>query len=337
MSSPVKRTRSPRAAAGEKTETADMGQAIKVLGAIGSAAVIFYAVGFVTVQSFLFRNGYEGVFWLTDEFYRDAGAKFLLEMVRAPLTAWPVFFPLLALLYFLLVPRGESLKFTGKQRGMWLYPLGQCFALVGLMACVYVFALSYGEISKSKVFQMFDAWAFFVDPAGGESLELARSLAYFSIVTPLALVAVAFLIRFRAALKAATPERAVYQFMATALVVYLAIIPIAYGMYLYDWKTVSVKDPRALGGRYETEEFAPGEMWLVGEFSGRYIFLRADPYSSRRTFDAVDAKEIKRLNLDPRITSSLKRQLEAEDRRGYRAEASSAIYDDLGLKAGEPR
>lgn len=335
MSKTDKTVRSRRTAVTGKEEAMQMGQAVKLLGAVGGAAVIFYAVGFVTVQSFLFRNGYAGMFWLTDEFYRDAGAKFLLEMVRAPLTAWTVFFPLLVLMYFLLIPRGETLNFSAKQRTVWRYPLGQCILLVAMMAIVYVFALNFGDISRKHAFAAVEKSIFFVDPAGGESLGLGRSVVFFSIVMPLALVAGIFLFRFHATLKAATSERRMYQFVGIALVVYFAIIPIAYGMYLYDWRIVSVQDPRALGGRYEKEQFKPGEVWLVGEFSGRYVFLRADPDSSRRTFDTVDAKEINRLNLDPRITSTLKTKLEAEERRELRYQADASIYDDMGLKAGE--
>jgi hypothetical protein len=309
MNTAKKVKNAPTAKVGKKWETPDMGQGIKILGAVGGAAVVFYAVGFVTVQSFLFRNGYEGMFWITNEFYRDAGAKFLLEMVRAPLTAWYFFLPYLALLYLLFVPRRDNLNFAEEAWPERLLHNAQCVGLIIAMAGTYVVALNYGDCLGYKPFATLISRVF-IDPTGGASESLKQSLAFFCIVMPMSLTVAVFLFKFYGALRPGSAARGWYHFTALSFVVYLAVIPISFGMHLYDWKIVAVKDPRALGERYAAPHSIPSQMWFVGEFGGRYLFLRQDASSPRRIFDSVDVKEIKQLNIDLRDTGSLKYLIE---------------------------
>ena len=56
----------------------------KGVAALGGAAAVFYALGFTVVQSYAYKNGFFGMFWLTKEFYRDAGATFILDLIRVP-------------------------------------------------------------------------------------------------------------------------------------------------------------------------------------------------------------------------------------------------------------
>jgi len=72
-----------------------MGQhLLKFVGALGGAAVVFYAIGFTVVQTYVHRHQLGSVFLFTDEFYRDAGAVFLLDMIRAPILGFYIFIPL---------------------------------------------------------------------------------------------------------------------------------------------------------------------------------------------------------------------------------------------------
>ena len=80
----------------------------KGVAALGGAAAVFYALGFTVVQSYAYKNGFFGMFWLTKEFYRDAGATFILDLIRVPMLAPYIFFPLLLVL-FLLIPKNEKL------------------------------------------------------------------------------------------------------------------------------------------------------------------------------------------------------------------------------------
>jgi hypothetical protein len=63
---------------------------IRAAGALGGGAVVFYVLGFTVVQTYVYKNELGGMFWFTNAFYGDAGAKFLLEMIRAPLLAFYV-------------------------------------------------------------------------------------------------------------------------------------------------------------------------------------------------------------------------------------------------------
>ncbi len=285
-----------------------MGQVLtKVFGTLGGAAVVFYAVGFVAVQSYAYRNGFEGMFWLTNEFYRDAGAKFLLESVRAPLTAWYLVFPYVGLLY-VLIPEGNTLR-VQPRRGQRLSvrQMIQTAALVAVMALTYLIVLSYGDILGNRhVVRLIDV--LFRDPTNAASPEPKQALAFFTLVVPITVAVAAFLYRFRGCLKSGASSREVYGFVLVAYLVFLAIVPIAYGMHLYDWKTVPVKEPRALGEHY-AEAAASGagaEMWLVGEFGSRYVFLRKDRYTGEGIIEAVDTKDIKHLPLDLTRSGSLK-------------------------------
>jgi len=84
-------------------------QLLKFAGALGGAAVVFYAIGFTVVQTYVHRHQLGSVFLFTDEFYRDAGAVFLLDMIRAPILGFYIFIPYLFILFWLL-PAAASFK-----------------------------------------------------------------------------------------------------------------------------------------------------------------------------------------------------------------------------------
>lgn len=295
-----------------------MGQLIaKVLGGVGGVAVVFYAIGFVAVQSYVYRHGFEGMFWLTNEFYRDAGAKFLLETVRAPLTAWYLVFPYVWLLY-LLVPRGNELNVQpGPGRTMSHGQAIQTLTLLGVMAITYLVVLSYGDILGN--WYVAEAIAFlFRDPTNAASPEPKQGLAFFTIVVPVIVAGAIYLHRFQDSLKRGAPSREAYGFFLIAYVVLLTVVPIGYGMHLYDWKTVPVKEPQMLGASFRDAGPNPetgsrgSDVWLVGEFGNRYVFLRKSRATGERIIEAVMTADIKRLPLDLTRSGSLKYDLSAD-------------------------
>jgi len=294
-----------------------MGQLIaKVLGGIGGVAVVFYAIGFVAVQSYVYRNGFEGMFWLTNEFYRDAGAKFLLETVRAPLTAWYLVFPYVWLLY-LLIPKGNELQVQpGRGRTMSHRQAVQTLALLGVMAMTYLIVLSYNEILGNwYVAQAIDF--LFRDPTNAAGPEPKQGLAFFTLVVPVVVAGALYLHRFQDSLKRGAPSREAYGFFLIAYVVFLTVVPIGYGMHLYDWKTVPVKEPQMLGPSFQDAGSNPGtgggsDVWLVGEFGNRYVFLRKNRATGERFIEAVTTSDIKRLPLDLTRSGSLKYDLSAD-------------------------
>ena len=94
----------------EKSEepTDIMTQTTKVLGLFGGGAILFYAIGFTIVKTYISAIHLDGMIWFTREFYVDAGASFLLEIIEAPFLKPLIFLPYVFVLY-LLVPK-KSLK-----------------------------------------------------------------------------------------------------------------------------------------------------------------------------------------------------------------------------------
>ena len=85
---------------------------IKILGVVGGGAVVFYTFGFIVVQSYIHSIGLEGMFWFTEDFYEDAGAKFFLTLIGTSLLAFYMFLPFLVGLFFLL-PKEKDIPPTG--------------------------------------------------------------------------------------------------------------------------------------------------------------------------------------------------------------------------------
>jgi len=127
----------------------------KIVGIFGGGTVLFYTLGFTIVKTYMHQIGLEGMFWLTKEFYVDAGANFLLEMISAPLLTPHIFFIYLILL-FLLLPRekklvaldstskkglsGAAISTIRKQR-LKLFVLLAVIVVTGLFASQYEYLL----------------------------------------------------------------------------------------------------------------------------------------------------------------------------------------------------
>lgn len=288
-----------------------MGQLTTILGILGGIAAVFYAVGFTTVQSYVYRYPLDGMFWFTSEFYRDAGAKFLLEFVRTPLVAWYVFFPYLIALYQ-LVPREDRLRLApaGNRPALasqWL----KVSALGAVLALTYVAALAFDVVLGTAIgARVIDF--LFVRIGDGEVWLTAKSLAFFSLTAPVVIVSTAFLWRYRGCLRAhGGANRRFYEMMLAGYLVFVAVLPISYGFHLYDWRIVPVKQPAALTARLDTAGDRPERMqaWLLGEFGGKYVFLTKTSPLSPGVLEAVAASDIKHLLLEPSRSVSLKEHL----------------------------
>jgi hypothetical protein len=72
-----------------------------LIGALAPAAV-FYAFGYVITRAYVVSTGLQASFWFTESFYREAGARFLLDIVVAMALLPHLFIPLSALLLVLL-------------------------------------------------------------------------------------------------------------------------------------------------------------------------------------------------------------------------------------------
>lgn len=288
-----------------------MGQLTTLLGVLGGCAAVFYAVGFTTVQSYVYKYPLDGMFWFTSEFYRDAGAKFLLEFVRTPLVAWYVFFPYLFALYQ-LVPHEDMLQLRAAEGRPALVSQWTRVVMLGVvLAITYVVALGFDEVlgtgPGSDVIDFL-----FVRIGDGDTWLTAQSLAFFTLTAPVVIVSASFLWRFRSCLTTnGGANRRIYELMLVGYVVFLAVLPISYGFHLYDWRIVPVRDSAALAARLGGAECAPGEQmaWLLGEFGGKYLFLTKTSTLAPGVLEAVAANDIKHLLLEPSQSVSLKAHL----------------------------
>lgn len=279
----------------------------KGVAALGGAAALFYALGFTVVQSYAYKNGFFGMFWLTKEFYRDAGGTFLLDLVRVPMLAPYIFFPLILFLFF-LIPKENSLKtfcsgetwLSGKE---WF----KIALLLGIMILTGIFALYYGAISSHEGF------ADFVDLLRrSEESTLAqpeRSLAFCSLITPVMTVVAVFLYRSWKCLDAQSKRREILGGILLLYFMFVSIIPITYGFYVYDLRIVPISDPKI---RVELEAGVPTgegeEIWFLGEFGNKYVFFRkmGNPIEPLGIIETRNVADLKRLSFDIRRAGSLR-------------------------------
>lgn len=81
---------------------------IKLLVGALAPAAIFYAFGYVITRAYVVSTGLQASFWFTEGFYREAGARFLLDIVVALALLPHLFIPLSALFLVLLPGRGPA-------------------------------------------------------------------------------------------------------------------------------------------------------------------------------------------------------------------------------------
>lgn len=288
-----------------------MGQLTTIISVLGGCAALFYAIGFTTVQSYVYKYPLDGMFWFTSEFYRDAGAKFLLEFVRTPLVAWYVFFPYLIALYQ-LVPREDKLRLAPAGNRPALASQWIKVTVLGvILVLTYVAALAFDVVLGTGIGTDVIA-LLFAHIGDGDAWLTSRSLAFFTLTAPVVIVSASFLWRYRGCLAVnGGANRRIYELMLAGYLVFLAILPIAYGFHLYDWRIVPVRDPAALAAQAGATERGPAGMqaWLLGEFGGKYVFLTKTSALSPGVLEAVAASEIKHLLLEPSRSVSLKEHL----------------------------
>jgi hypothetical protein len=301
---------------------------IKVFGLLGGGAVVFYVLGFIVVQTFIYKNEIEGMFWFTNEFYRDAGAKFLLEMVRAPLLAFYVFLPYLLILFF-LVPKKENLEkassanesslvagnensteLPSEQGTLAVKQWMKVTSLVIIMALTYAIALSFDYLIGKEGVSKFITNVF-PNPTNYPSPVIQQSLAFFSMVMPIVIALALFLYHFRGRLLAGSKSRIAYQVTFVAYLLFLTIVPIAFGFHLYDWKIVPVEEPQVISNLISEDKPQTSlRLWLLGRFGDKYLFFKKTGIKARGVVEVFDEEQIKFLNFDPKRADSLRAQME---------------------------
>jgi len=71
-----------------------------IAGAL-TPALLFYAAGYAIIQSYVVTNEFQAYFWFTEAFYREAGVRFLLDIVASVISLPHVFLPVALLMLWL--------------------------------------------------------------------------------------------------------------------------------------------------------------------------------------------------------------------------------------------
>jgi len=322
---------------------------LKALGALGGGTVLFYTLGFTVVRTYMHKIGLEGMFWLTKEFYVDAGANFLLEMVSAPLLTPQIFFIYLIMLLFLL-PNEKTLvalaptpkkKLSGIEKSVRNRQIIKLSLLLLAIVATSVFASQYEYLTGKSWFAK-SINVMVLDPTMDTFSPAKKSLAFFSFVTPVIIVMSIFLYRYFGSLQKGPRIKLFYQVTAVIFVVFMAIIPISYGLHLYDWKLVPIKDPliisNVIAEERGTEPFNDDgiqyRVWLLGQFDNKYFFFTKKGLRGEGTIEVINENKISFLNFDPYHANSLRTEISvaSELREIDKIDTDEDVYDFLGLE-----
>jgi len=297
----------------------------KYLTILGGGAAVFYILGFIVIKTFTHEIKLEGISWLTDDLYRDSGASFILDMVRVPLFTPHLFFLWLALLYFLALPREKellSLKkyLSSEERGKMPAVWRKLFFLIFVLAATFLLAVYYGRLLPDYSFQLvISALTFYLKDA----LDPAQkgSLIFFSFITPMVFIFGIYIYRFSVTLKDGEEGhriyRRFYQISFFLYVAFLLTVPISYGINIYDWNLARVKNPGAIkyilseeiGKDFEESATSSPNVWLIGDFGGKYLFLAKKDPAAHGVIALIDQKKLKHLDFFSRMTGSLRQQM----------------------------
>ena len=297
----------------------------KTLAIFGGGAALFYTIGFTIVKTYTYEVGLDGMFWFTKEFYIDAGASFLLEMVRAPLMS-PFLFLAYLLLLMSLLPKEKNLllfeedgntvanKEVSSRKNLLRIKLLTIFLL---LLATFLYAINYDNLLGNTFFLEFIGYVT-LNPANKSFSDTHKSLLFFSFVMPMIIAFGILLYRLRLCFSGGHKNRLFYQIAAVIYIVFFAIIPISYGLHLYDWKLVPVKDPGIfdeLSSQVKGESYnAPGEgnlkIWLLGRFGDKYLFFTKNGENGDGVIEVINEGKIRRLNFDPGTSASLRYQME---------------------------
>lgn len=318
----------------------------KYLGLLAGGAAVFYMLGFIVINTFTHEIKLPGISWLTDDLYRDSGASFILDMVRVPLFTPHLFFPWLVALYFLALPRekellsfkthlstrepGEipdkwwarlifNLKRWGARLILYLSRWRTFFILYFFLTLTFLFAIFYGRLLVYYFYLLDNPLTFYlkgvIDPAR------EGSLIFFSFVTPMIIVFGVFMNRFRNTLKGDVADNRIYRrFFQASGFLYLAFlltVPISYGINIYDWSLAHVKNPKAIryilteetGERHLETTLSSANVWFIGDFDGKYLFLTKKNAAARGVIAVIDEDNLKHLDFFAEVTGSLRDQM----------------------------
>jgi hypothetical protein len=307
----------------------------KVIAALGGAAALFYALGYAVVQSYVYKNGFDGILWFTSEFYRHAGASFVLDLIRVPMLAPYIFFLYLFLLYLLIPNKEKILRLDYNNVIIPKEHKLKIAVLIVILVVTGAILLYYERILGIKfVTELIDLLR---RSAEHTSTQPEQSLAFFCLVTPITAILAIFLIMHWKSLKSDLKSQRLYIGILAVYFTFLSIIPITYGFYLYNLKTVPIKDARLVRCISDQVKDSPdnAEIWFLGEFSNRYVFFKRsrNELKNQGIIEVYDAQEIKHLNFDVQQSSTLKVLMKGHIPDDLKKDTVDLILDDFkGVK-----
>lgn len=313
--------------------------------ALGGSVVVFYALGFMIVQCFITSADVEGMFWFSREYYEEAGGKFIVDIARTPLMK-PAFFVLYLAVLLSLVPGRDIIKEfhvsdkTWKQRLAGL-PAGDTIrALLLLVVALgtYFFMAYFERLAGSAFFAERVMPVFFW--SGTTPNEQKQALLFFSLTVPMVAALGLFLHR----LFKYGGRKSVARTALALYIIFVSILPISYGRYVFDIKAVPINDPQrmyALSG-INSDLSDSSKMWFLGRFGGKYLFLRKDNLFTNTNMDvskialvrtqgvveSLNESDVKNMNFTLERADTL-RNLMKPSRRSEFAQEARKVFDDM--------
>lgn len=314
---------------------------LTALGIMGGGAVVFYILGFVVLKTFTNAINLEGMFPFTEEHYRDAGASFLLEMIRIPFFRPHIFVVYVGILYMLIPKKAklykeEALSSETKSTDSnsetpatahFIRPQVLQIALLNLiLVATGLYAFGYNDVQENPRF--LDLITGTVMNVSGEQFSTEQtSLAFFTFVTPISIIFGLFVARFYARLKSGSQSFLYYKLSSLVYYIFLVGIPIAYGYHIYDWKLFPIKDgakiSEALAVSNSNRTFF--RIWFLGQFNDKYLFFTKSAYDAPGIIDIIDRGKISHLNFNIKKWDSFR----------YEMEGIVTVSDDSSTKDDE--
>lgn len=332
----------------------------------GGIVAIFYAFGFAIVQSFVSQIEIEGMFLFTKDYYQEAGGKFVLEMLRAPLMN-PFLFIAYLILLLILIPKEKNMyeditsegtlreKFS-KLKKFKKFQKEKVILLLFIVFFTYMFEAifrTFTDFVKAHFFKI-DIFGlnvgisqltnimpvyYLYDHVSSEKID---SIVFFTLTVPVVIAISIFLYRFHKHRRSNSRE---YFAVLGLYVIFLLMLPISYGVYIYDMKAVPINNPNNMFKQTDTESYIKNtsQMFLLGHFEGKYVFLcvknlvsdTAIPLDNVSVGDisgvviALDEDRIKHINFSLTRTNSLRPFVTKQSMTTFKIEASGMVDNTI--------
>jgi hypothetical protein len=281
----------------------DLSRLVRLIVGVLTPAAVFYVIGFVVTQAYVIETKLQASFWFTESFYREAGARFLLDVLLS-IALLPHLFIVLSALFILCFPSVTHVAWRQAPsapsgllaiaRNVLRKDVTFIVTLLIVLGGVVFILRDCGTAACSRVLEIPD-WLFSSRWLAAERILLSDErplLGPMALFLALAVPSVVVLGLLSYRLLAVRGEAGAGQgaaqktdrrrpmpaksrllagfLLLSSFVVMAAYIPIAYGAYFYDFTVVSLVDSGKCANR---QLFVPTQCFLLGRFDTRYILI----------------------------------------------------------------